>query len=352
MQIGLGGVRAPNPLSCSRVNYVLIVEATFLSTSHVPVTGGKHLTHILSLHPHSHPTRQSRWGSWASARSTLHRNWSGPKRGERSRCFRAEGTLSNTMHTAASSPSLGFLKFSDEILVSWQDWSSCDTKTVCTSHSQRWTWLENKKLCLDSGNFETKLCTMTQKELGVMLPLCFTNFCSPSRCLPTHIHPLLPVLSWRVPRFHSCSHSPPSSHVLQVKIVPFQPQRKSWLGLACDLPRHGHVSQHWPMRYKGICEAGHLRKVWFLKRHRASERCPLSAAGCDKWSYGNYLVATRGVWGHMRHTKDDRVAKQRRLAYRHCDCLDNPGAAYLWASLLYQIIYLISGQFQLGFLLE
>lgn len=54
----------------------------------------------------------------------------------------------------------------------------------------------------------------------------------------------------------------------------------------------------------------------------------------------------------MRHTKDDRVAKQRRLAYRHCDCLDNPGAAYLWASLLYQIIYLISGQFQLGFLLE
>lgn len=189
MQIGLGGVRAPNPLSCSRVNYVLIVEATFLSTSHVPVTGGKHLTHILSLHPHSHPTRQSRWGSWASARSTLHRNWSGPKRGERSRCFRAEGTLSNTMHTAASSPSLGFLKFSDEILVSWQDWSSCDTKTLCTSHSQRWTWLENKKLCLDSGNFETKLCTMTQKELGVMLPLCFTNFCSPSRCLPTHTHP-------------------------------------------------------------------------------------------------------------------------------------------------------------------
>lgn len=188
-------------------------------------------------------------------------------------------------HSAASSPSLGLPAFSDK----------------------RLTRLE-KRLCPDSGDYKTKLVSiMTQKWMGIMFPLCFTNFCSRSSYLPTQ-YPSpssspFPIILW----FNSCSHSPPSSHVLLVRAVPSPATKKmwkSWMALACDFLRHGHVSQCWLVRYKGNIGGRTPRK-----RHIASEGCPLSATGCDDWSCGSHFMAMRGVWGHRhrRHMKDGRV---------------------------------------------
>lgn len=116
------------------------------------------------------------------------------------------------------------------------------------------------------------------------------------------------------------------------------------------------MSQCWPMSYKGNLGGRPSREGSLMpKRHIVSETCPLSAAGCDNWSCGSHLVPTMGVCQHRRHSKDGRVAQQRERASSQAlwDCsIVNSGAVYLRACLLYEITNLISGQCQLGFLLE
>lgn len=95
-----------------------------------------------------------------------------------------------------------------------------------------WDW-RAKKLYPDSGNYKTKLISiMTQKWMGIMLPLSFTNSAAdPVVCLP-NIHPPLPFLFQIVLWFYSCSHSPPSSHKLLVRSVP-SPTTKEILNGPC-----------------------------------------------------------------------------------------------------------------------